>query len=317
MNLPLHVEQPWAALLLALPVLLALGYALGYAGQRLRLPANLLQRGRARMPVVAQLPYLLGMLALVALILALMQPRLRTTRSGASAPGRDVLLVLDVSLSMQAPDMPPTRLEAARQWARTWIDQHPNDRIGIIVFAEEAYAYVPLTLDHAFLQTQLAALEPNTLPNEGTALGNAIGMALAHIPEAGAGRALLLLTDGAGNRGKLSPLLAADAAGRRNIPIHTVLLGRMAANQTTASQPDRQLLREVARRSGGLYQEAGDEQGLQALSQALEALPVAAQQAPPVQVALPLEYPLLALAGLLIVLAVALRQLGVWNPLEG
>jgi Ca-activated chloride channel family protein len=256
-------QQPLFLLgLAAVPLLLA-GYLLAQQRRRrytlrftdLPLLGSVAGRGpglRRHLPPAVLLTGMAG------LLLGLAGPvlNLEVARSNAS-----VMLVIDVSGSMAATDVQPTRLDAARTAARSLIDKLPaNDRIGLISFNGSASLDVPLTSDR---QSVAAALD-NLQPGGATAIGDALALAVGQLapgpaPASGARRApamIVLLTDGASNRGA-DPLSAAGQAGAAGIPVMTVGIGVRNATVIVQGQDvggvDEQTLLSVAVATGGRY----------------------------------------------------------------
>ncbi|HUT79092.1 MAG TPA: VWA domain-containing protein, partial [Polyangia bacterium] len=226
----LRFESPWLLLvLLGAPLVIAAGMTEPRTGGRLRHPlAAMLAAGvrgwRARL-----LPASIGLraAAVVLLALALARPQDSSLHQETSLEGVDLMLVLDLSMSMKAGDLEPTRLEAAKTVIRDFIKRRSNDRIGAVVFAENAYTLCPLTLDYSILSTMIAELELGVIDGRATAIGNALGVAINRLRKSDAkSKTIILLTDGASNSGNISPEQATTFARTLGIKIYTVLVGR-------------------------------------------------------------------------------------------
>ncbi len=229
-------------------------------------------------------PSLLATLGTVLLIVALARPQRIDDRHEVRAEGYDLILAVDISTSMLSEDYQRkgeriNRLQAIKPVLQAFVERRPNDRIGVVVFSGRAYTLAPLTLDHDWLGRQLERLKVGVI-EDGTAIGDGLGVALSRLQQAGrddsAGRRLgafvILLTDGANNRGALNPLQAADIATSRRIPVYTigagkegwvpVPVGRRAdgsvAYQAQFSQLDEGLLRTIATQTGGAFFRADD-----------------------------------------------------------
>jgi Ca-activated chloride channel homolog len=315
-----HPEWLWA---LALLPIWALVYLVGFGPSLLRMPVNEAQHGEKYWPIRFLrfvVPMLIG-LAFALLVVALCSPfRVRSLPMPAK-PARDIQILLDVSRSMQTADLKPTRLEACKRFAANFIQARASDRIGLVLFAEEAYAYVPLTQDHNYLLSQLQAVQNGSLPDEGTSLGSAIGVALNHLPQgASESQAIILLTDGAGNRGQLDPRLVAETAGTRGVPIHSICVGNKATatRQEAANRPDAAILQAIAANSHGTFSWYEDSQTLeQALASIQQLNTTETYTTNSVLTSEPYQQPLLWAAMLCLFLAAALRYVGLSNPLEG
>lgn len=237
----------------------------------------------ARMPKgrkVAFLP-LIGALRITAFVLlgvALMGPQSIHARDSADVDGIDIVLTLDLSLSMQATDIVPDRFTATQAVVDEFIRRRSNDRIGAVIFGRDAYTLLPLTIDHDALRTMVADLQLGFIDGRGTAIGNALGVALNRLRHSDArSKVVILLTDGESNSGNLSPEQAADFAKTMNVKVYTVLMGETDASQRQTSvdpfgrpsfEPgsfpiNPELLRSMAQTTGGEAFRAGDRASLE------------------------------------------------------
>ena len=202
-------------------------------------------------------PFSTGLRALIValLALALARPQDSTERSAVNVEGIDLVLTLDLSGSMATPDMDPTRLGAAKDVVLDFIARRKNDRIGAVVFAENAYTLCPLTLDYTILSQMVAGLELGVIDDKATAIGNAVGLAINRLRDSKAkSRAIILVTDGTSNAGNTSPEQAAGFARLLGIRIYTVLVGQ---NERSA-QVNPALLRDMAEQTKGAFFNAVD-----------------------------------------------------------
>jgi Ca-activated chloride channel homolog len=208
-------------------------------------------------------PYALYALALTGLALAVARPEITVAVPDERA---SIVLVTDSSGSMQATDVRPSRLVAAREAGLRFLDEVPSEvRVGLVVFDHELRSTEPPSPDRAAIRDALERLRPRGGTATGEALAGALGMVEGRGGR-GAPAALVLLSDGASTHGR-EPLPLADAAARRRIPIYTVALGTDAGTievetpsgtRTRAVPPDRDTLRRLAASSGGRYFEADD-----------------------------------------------------------
>ncbi len=223
------------------------------------------------------LPFALRLAVLTLGILALARPQERHVFEKRTVEGRDLMLVLDLSSSMLAQDFSPNRFEVARRTAMQFVQGRQADRIGLVVFAGQAFTQVPPTLDYRFLLTILQHLQVGRL-EDGTAIGTAIATAINRLKNSEArSKVIILLTDGQNNRGEIDPLTAAELARQAGIRIYTIgLSGRGEAPypvQTpfgTRPQPvpveiDEAMMRAVAEKTGGHYFRATDVRTLEAI----------------------------------------------------
>lgn len=215
-------ERPWAALLLlgAPLVLLAQGYL-----QRERAPRLLLSRThdlavlgrRGWRTWVRHAPTGARVVVTTLAALALMGPQSIHARQTTEVSGIDIVVAIDMSLSMQAADIAPYRFAATKEVVDDFITRRPNDRIGAVVFGQDAYTLMPLTTDKEALRGAIRELQLNMIEGRRTAIGNAVGTALNRLRDSdAASRVIILLTDGDSNAGNISPDQAAEIA--RTLP---------------------------------------------------------------------------------------------------
>jgi len=214
-------------------------------------------------------------LALAVLLVALAQPRLMKSTTQVKASGVDIVAALDLSGSMISEDFEVrgervNRFDMARSVLKGFIDQRPNDRIGLVLFASQAYIGTPLTLDHDFLHENLDRLEIGAIDQNSTAIGDGLGTAVNRLRDLKAkSKIVILMTDGQNNAGKLDPLVAAEAAAAMKVKVYTVGIGLrgqapMPARdmfgrkvyQMVAVDIDEDTLQKIADKTGGRYYRA-------------------------------------------------------------
>jgi Ca-activated chloride channel family protein len=186
-------------------------------------------------------------LAAVALVgVALARPQTPRVDDDLELEGIDIVIALDVSGSMEETDLVPNRLDAAKEVIKSFVRQRRSDRIGLVVFAREAYPHVPLTLDHETLLRMLSELHVGIIDGKGTAIGNGIGVALNRLRRSDArSKVIIVLTDGDNNAGNLAPLQAAAYAQKLGVKIYTILAGDNDPEATAAAQQGAGLMRQV------------------------------------------------------------------------
>ncbi len=173
------------------------------------------------------LPYALRVVAVGAAVVALARPQSQLSRQEMTVEGIDIVMAMDLSGSMLAEDFKPNRLEAAKKVAADFINGRKNDRMGLVVFAGEAFTQVPLTIDHHVLLKQLGNLKSGTM-RDGTALGDGLATAINRIKDSEAqSKVIILLTDGVNNQGSMDPLSAAEIAALYNIRLYTIGVGSL------------------------------------------------------------------------------------------
>lgn len=172
-------------------------------------------------------PVIVRSLVIILLIIALARPRLAHKKQQITGKGIDIMLAIDVSGSMKAVDFKPTnRLEAAKQVATEFIENRRNDRIGLIVFSQNAFTQCPLTLDYNILMTIMDNVKIDEDAN-GTAIGMGLATAVARLKDSEAkSKVIILITDGRNNAGEIEPIDAAGLAAAFDVKVYPVGVGR-------------------------------------------------------------------------------------------
>ena len=196
-------------------------WVIPYAGQWARVESLL----------VARLPIRLVGAGLILLVVALARPQQRMQKLGERSQGYDLMLAVDLSGSMLTEDYqrngkPINRLEAIKPVLKAFADRRPDDRIGMVIFSGDAYIMSPLTLDHDWLQRNVQLLHTGSWVGDATAIGSALATCANRLRDQPAkSKIIVLLTDGANNAGKITPLAAAEAAHALGIKIYTIGAG--------------------------------------------------------------------------------------------
>ncbi len=281
----IRLEYP-ALLALALPALIALawgarresGAGLGYTRV-----ADVLAVGGGVRARLRHVPAVTRTAALLLTVVAVARPQAVRTDE-RTVEGMDLFLALDMSGSMASIDLtmheagtwqaqrrrePPNRFEHAIRTLKDFVADRRTDRIGMVVFARDAYLQFPLTLDYQTVQTLLDGLRLEMIDPSATAIGNALGVAVRGLLDSDAtSRAIVLITDGKQQGGNIAPMEAAELAAEEGIRIFTILVGREGttlvptnrvqpngfrryAEQNNPVDPD--LLRRIADRTGGAF----------------------------------------------------------------
>ena len=217
-------------------------------------------------------------------------PRLRTSRrQDMSVEGIDIVVAFDLSTSMLAADFrPKDRITVAKEVLKNFIESRANDRIGLVVFAGEAYTQCPLTLDYRVLEDLLEQVRTGVIV-DGTAIGNALATAVNRLRESDAkSRVVILITDGDNNAGNISPMQAAAIAKQLGIKVYTILIGKggrvpyptgtdlfgRTTYEPVEIDVNPELLQDIAKTTGGAFYAATDkeslESGLHAVLDSLE-----------------------------------------------
>ncbi|HEX4348994.1 MAG TPA: VWA domain-containing protein [Verrucomicrobiae bacterium] len=230
-------------------------------------------------------------LTLALFIVALAQPRLTKSTTEVKASGIDIVAALDLSGSMISEDFElhgerVNRVNMAKSVLKTFIDKRPNDRIGLVVFAAQAFIATPLTLDHDYLQDNLARLEIGTINSDSTAIGDALTTAINRLRDLKAkSKIIILATDGQNNSGKVEPLLAAEAAATLGIKVYTVGIGKQGEAPMPVQDPfgrktyrmmrvdvDEDTLQKIAAQTGGKYYRADNAEKFQKIYDEIDKL---------------------------------------------
>ncbi len=224
-------EHPWMLLGLLLVPLLAAWWLWRYRKQEAALQhSNISLFDGVKKSLRARLrwlPYALRVVAVGAMVIALARPQSQLSRQEMTVEGIDIVMAMDLSGSMLAEDFKPNRLEAAKNVAADFIEGRKTDRMGLVVFAGEAFTQVPLTIDHQVLLKQLGNLKSGTM-RDGTALGDGLATAINRIKDSEAkSKVIILLTDGVNNQGSMDPLSAAEIAAMYNIRLYTIGVGSL------------------------------------------------------------------------------------------
>lgn len=230
---------------------------------------------------LVHLPFFLRTVLYVLAVIILARPQTGSSWRTGQTEGIDIMMALDISTSMATPDISPNRITAARDVALDFINNRPNDNIGLTLFGGEAFTQCPLTTDHATLMQSFKGancnLQNDGIIQPGTAIGMGIASAVSHLENSPSkSKVVILLTDGANNTGEISPLMATDMAKNLGIRIYTILLGSNSkVNVPVAQLPngevytqqvddttDPSTLKQIANETGGIFYHASSRSSL-------------------------------------------------------
>ena len=263
-------------LLLAIPFIFILKFWLGWR-YRQRFEVALFQAEEKKWNAAVLLrliPNILLGLVLAFGIIALARPQLTNERVEPWTEGIDIMLLVDISNSMELTDFRPNRLVAAKQTARKFIDGRFRDRIGLVVFSGEAFSLVPLTTDYKLLYTYIDEIDFDLIRAEGTAIGDALVVATNRMIESKSkSKVIILLSDGENTAGNIDPIMAGKIAAQDySIKIYSVAIGkegRIPYGYDPFGQPryienmlDETTLRELAKIGKGKFFRASDNKAL-------------------------------------------------------
>ncbi len=241
---------------------------------------------------VAHFPLVLRLLSFVFIFMALARPQVPQDET-AEVEGIDIVVAMDVSGSMSSIDIseealieqqnkgltPDNRFQVAVKVIKDFIQSRQYDRVSLVVFGKEAFLQFPLTLDYGVMLKILDQMELGDVNGEGTAIGNALAMSLARLQESEAkSRLVILLTDGEDRGSNVAPRQVAELSKEKGIPVFPILVGSEAQSwqpsnmvdiytgqrsyQAVENQVNPQLLKEIAKTTGGQYYRATDSESL-------------------------------------------------------
>ena len=291
------LQPEWLWLLTLLPVVMLLrgrrGPVAAVEFSDVGLARDVARSSRAR---IGRWLWLLPLLAASLMIVGLARPQRAHSSTEVTANGIDIVLGLDVSGSMQALDFlvdnrRVNRIQVVKSVVSRFIEERPNDRIGLIAFAAAPYLVSPLTLDHDWLQQNLERVNTALAGEDGTAIGSAIAASVNRLRTTNAkSKIVILLTDGMNNTGKISPLAAAEAAKAMGVKVYTIGVGvrgmapipmhDQAGNTRIIMDKvdvDEKTLQAVAAQTGGTFYRATDTDSLQKIYEQINRLETTAQ----------------------------------------
>lgn len=220
------------------------------------------------------IPFVLRLAAIALVIIVLARPQEVNSSDITNSEGIDIVMALDVSGTMMAQDFPPTRLEASKKVAAEFINDRPNDRIGLVIFGGESFTQCPLTTDHRVLLNLLNEVKFGMI-EDGTAIGLGLANSVNRLKDSKSkSRVVILLTDGSNNAGQIAPLTAAELAASYGIRVYTIGVGSRGSSTAKIMTPygmqsmtvsgdfDERTLTEIASIANGKYFRATDNTSL-------------------------------------------------------
>lgn len=239
-------------------------------------------KGFGKKSVLARLQpvlFVLRLLALSALIVAMARPRtVDVSNQTKTTKGIDIVIAVDVSGSMLAKDLKPNRMEALKRVAADFVEKRPNDRMGLVVYAAEAYTKTPVTSDKAIVLDAINSIKYDNVLQDGTGIGMGLTTAINRLKDSKAkSKVIILLTDGVNNAGFIEPETASDIAQQYGIKVYTIGIGTngmaefpyaIAPNgqflfRMMQVEIDEKLMQNIARKTGGKYFRATSNSKLQ------------------------------------------------------
>lgn len=222
-------------------------------------------------------------LTMLLVIIALARPQRSNEKVEQFTEGIDIMLVLDISESMDLQDFQPNRLEAAKETAAEFIKGRFGDRIGMVIFAGEAFSLSPLTTDYELLTELISEISFDMMDVKGTAIGSSLAAATNRMRESEAkSKVIVLLSDGDNNAGNVDPIFAAELAAAMDIKIYTIAVGKdgmvpygtdfFGRPQMIESYLNESTLREIARIGKAEFFRASDDQALENIFEQIDQL---------------------------------------------
>ncbi len=212
--------------------------------------------------------------SVVLLIISLARPQKSNEKVERWSEGIDIMLVIDISESMQIEDFSPNRLESAKEVAKNFIDGRFQDRIGLVVFSGESYSRCPLTSDYILLKKYIDEINFDLISTRGTAIGSAIAIATNRMRESKSkSKILILLSDGDNTAGNIDPLTASEIAKAYGIKIYSIAIGKngkvpfgkdyFGRPRYVENSLDEKNLRDIASTTEGKFYRASNDEALQ------------------------------------------------------
>ncbi len=221
------------------------------------------------LPKLKPFLFVLRLLALASLIVAMARPRtVDISNETKTTRGIDIVMAVDVSGSMLAKDLKPNRMEALKKVAAKFVEERPNDRIGLVVYASEAYTKIPVTSDKPLVLEAIESIKYDNVLQDGTGIGMGLATAVNRLKDSKAkSKVIILLTDGVNNSGFIEPETASDIARQYGIKVYTIGIGTngmaefpyaIAPNgqflfRMMQVEIDQELMKSIARKTGGKY----------------------------------------------------------------
>ncbi|ESU23974.1 aerotolerance operon [Flavobacterium enshiense DK69] len=233
------------------------------------------------LPKLKPMLFILRLLALSALIMAIARPQSTdVTNKSRTTRGIDIVMAIDVSGSMLAKDLKPNRMEALKRVASEFVEERPNDRIGLVVYAAESYTKTPVTSDKAVVLDALNSVKYDNVLQDGTGIGVGLATAVNRLKDSKAkSKIIILLTDGVNNSGFIDPRMASEIAKEYGIKVYTIGIGTngmaefpyaIAPNgqflfRMMKVEIDEKLMKEIALMTDGKYFRATSNKSLESI----------------------------------------------------
>ena len=285
----IEFAYPWVLWTLIIVPLLWLWHFLRFQQRKIEVQLPTLKLARQAKPTLKMVLYhflfFIKTAAIALLIVAIARPQSSSSWQNVKAEGIDIILTMDISGSMLAKDLDPNRLEAAKEVAIEFIDKRINDRIGLVIYAGEAYTQSPLTTDHSVIKNLMGSLK-NGMVEDGTAIGVGLATAVNRLKDSKAkSKVVVLLTDGTNNAGDIPPLTAAEIARKFGVKVYTIAVGTNGMAPMPMRYPNGQVvyqnqkvyidevtLEKIAKQTNGMHFRATDNESLEEIYDKIDEL---------------------------------------------
>lgn len=240
------------------------------------------------LPKLKPVLFTMRLLVLSALIVAMARPRtVDVSNKRNTTNGIDIVIATDVSGSMLAKDLKPNRMEALKKVAANFVEARVNDRIGIVLYAAEAYTKTPVTSDKAVVLEAINTIQYDNVIQDGTGIGMGLATAVNRLKDSKAkSKIVILMTDGVNNAGFIEPIMASEIANEYGIKVYTIGIGTNGNAMSPYAigpngdflykmmpvQVDEQLMKDIAKKTGGKYFRAQTNSSLESIYNEIDKL---------------------------------------------
>ena len=273
-------NQSILLLILIIPLILLIKYVINKNNFiEVSIPSNDLKKYKFSM--LRLIPNTIFLLSLIYIIISLGRPQKSNEKVEKWSEGIDIMLVIDISESMQIEDFKPNRLESAKKVAKEFINGRFQDRIGLVIFSGESYSRCPLTTDYILLNEYVDEISFDLISSRGTAIGSAIAIAKNRMRESTSkSKIMILLSDGDNTAGNIDPRTAAQIAKAYGIKIYSIAIGKngkvpfgkdyFGRTRYVENSLDEKNLREIATITSGKFYRASNNSSLEKIFEVID-----------------------------------------------
>ena len=273
-------NQSILLLILIIPLILLIKYFINKKNFiEVSIPSNDLKKYKFSM--LRLIPNTIFLLSLIYIIISLGRPQKSNEKVEKWSEGIDIMLVIDISESMQIEDFKPNRLESAKNVAKEFINGRFQDRIGLVIFSGESYSRCPLTTDYILLNEYVDEISFDLISSRGTAIGSAIAIATNRMRESTSkSKIMILLSDGDNTAGNIDPRTAAQIAKAYGIKIYSIAIGKngkvpfgkdyFGRTRYVENSLDEKNLREIATITSGKFYRASNNSSLEKIFEVID-----------------------------------------------